>query len=50
MEVERLVPEEEWEERHRGREWVAPELARRRLRQAELKPLITALVSRLKSA
>jgi phosphohistidine phosphatase len=49
MEVTRTIPEDEWEERHRGREWVAPEVAQRRLRQAELKPLVAALVSRLQA-
>jgi len=47
MEVTHIIPEEEWEERHRGREWVTPEAAQKRLRQAELKPLVAALVSRL---
>jgi len=49
MEVTRLIPEHEWEERHRGREWVTPEVAQKRLRQAELKPLLAALVSRLQA-
>lgn len=49
MEVTRMLPEKEWEERHRGREWVAPEVARERLRQPELKPLVTALVARLQA-
>jgi phosphohistidine phosphatase len=49
MEVTRTIPEDEWEERHRGREWVTPAVAQRRLRQAELKPLVAALVSRLQA-
>ncbi len=49
MEVTRIIPEAEWEEQHRGREWVTPEVAQRRLRQAELRPLITALVTRLQA-
>jgi len=49
MEVTHIVPEDEWEERHRGREWVAPEVAQQRLRQTELKPLVAALVSRLQA-
>jgi phosphohistidine phosphatase len=49
MVVTRTIPEDEWEERHRGREWVTPEVAQRRLRQAELKPLVAALVSRLQA-
>ena len=49
MEVTRVIPEDEWEERHRGREWVTPEAAQERLRQDELKPLVAALVSRLQA-
>jgi phosphohistidine phosphatase len=49
MEVTRVIPEQEWEERHRGREWVTPEVAQQRLRQAELKPLVAALVAGLRS-
>lgn len=49
MEVTRVIPEQEWEEQHRGREWVTPEVAQQRLRQAELKPLVAALVSRLQA-
>jgi phosphohistidine phosphatase len=47
MEVIRILPEVEWEERHRGREWVTPEVAARRLRQEKLASLVHALVSRL---
>lgn len=47
MEVTRIIPEEEWEERHRGREWVTPELAAQRLRQEELPPLVLTLAGRL---
>jgi phosphohistidine phosphatase len=49
MEVNRTIPEDEWEERHRGREWVTPEVAQRRLRQAELKPLVATLVTQLQA-
>jgi phosphohistidine phosphatase len=48
MEVTRMLPEKEWEERHRGREWVSPEQAQQRLRQDELKPMISALVTVLR--
>jgi len=47
MEVTRVIPEQEWEEQHRGREWVAPQVAIERLQQARLKPLVTLLVQRL---
>jgi phosphohistidine phosphatase len=43
MAVERVIPESEWEERHRGREWVTPHEARERLKQRELVPLLEAL-------
>ncbi|HYQ71419.1 MAG TPA: NUDIX hydrolase, partial [Gammaproteobacteria bacterium] len=49
MEVTRLIPEQEWEERHRGREWVTPETAQQRLRQVELGPLVAALALRLQA-
>lgn len=47
MEVTRVLPESEWEERHRGREWLAPQQARNCLKQADLRPMIDTLVSRL---
>jgi phosphohistidine phosphatase len=50
MEVTRVLPDDEWEERHRGREWVTPEVAQKRLWQTELKPLVAALVARLQAA
>ena len=43
MKVTRLVPEDEWEERHRGRRWVSPEKAARKLKQKELRPLLRKL-------
>ena len=49
MEVTRVLPEDEWEERHRGREWVTPETASERLRQPELGPLVKALAAQLKA-
>lgn len=50
MEVTKLVPENEWEERHRGREWVSPEEAARRLKQADLGPMVLALAEKLRAA
>ena len=47
MRVTRLIPEDEWEERHRGREWVSPEKAVRELKQQELRPLEKKLVETL---
>ncbi|MBT8428451.1 MAG: NUDIX hydrolase, partial [Gammaproteobacteria bacterium] len=47
MEVSRQLTQEEWEEDHRGREWVAAKKAATMLRQAELGPLVLALEERL---
>ena len=47
MEVTRVLSESEWEERHRGREWLAPEQARKCLKQDAFRPMIDALVARL---
>jgi phosphohistidine phosphatase len=43
MKVTRVIPEEEWLERHRGRMWVAPEVAFRKLKQKELQRLVRKL-------
>ncbi|MCG7997156.1 MAG: histidine phosphatase family protein [Candidatus Thiodiazotropha taylori] len=43
MQVKRVIPEDEWEERHRGREWLSPDKAIERIKQAELKPMIKKL-------
>jgi phosphohistidine phosphatase len=47
MRVSRLIAEDEWEESHRGREWLSPKKAAQRIKQAELKPMIKQLVKRL---
>lgn len=47
MAVERELPEHEWEERHRGRRWVAASEAEKLLKQAELGPMVKALETRL---
>jgi phosphohistidine phosphatase len=47
MKVTRLIPEEEWEESHRGREWVTPDMAASRLKQKELRPLVKKLAAML---
>ncbi len=47
MAVTREIPEEEWEESHRGREWVSPQEAAARLRQAALAPLVLKLAAQL---
>ncbi|MES9858024.1 MAG: histidine phosphatase family protein [Sedimenticola sp.] len=48
MEVTRMIPKRDWEEHHRGREWVTPEQAVKRLKQKELGPLVRTLVSLLR--
>jgi len=45
MKVTRVIPEEEWEESHRGREWVSPDKAASQLKQKELRPLVKKLES-----
>jgi phosphohistidine phosphatase len=47
MEVTAIVPEEQWEERHRGREWVSPDEAAKRLKQKELVPMVHALAKNM---
>ncbi len=47
MRVTRMLPEAEWEESHRGREWVSPKQAVKRLKQAQLAPMVLALEERL---
>lgn len=47
MEVTKVIPEEEWEENHRGRLWVTPEEAAGHLKQPALKPLVLNLAARL---
>jgi len=49
MEVTDLVPEKKWEESHRGREWVTPERAAKRLKHKALKPMVLALAKKLRS-
>ncbi|MEN8106613.1 MAG: histidine phosphatase family protein [Pseudomonadota bacterium] len=47
MKVTRVIPDEEWEERHRGRQWVSPEKAASQLKQEELRPLVIKLAAML---
>lgn len=49
MRVEELIPEEEWEETHRGRQWLPAEKAIDKLKQPALGPMIRALSGRLKA-
>jgi phosphohistidine phosphatase len=50
MEVTRVLPEDEWEEKHRGRDWVSPEQAAKRLKQREIAPMVGELAQRLRDA
>lgn len=50
MQVSEMLAEDEWEEKHRGREWVSPERAAERLKQKELAPMVLALADRLRPA
>ena len=45
MEVSRVLPDEEWPEAHRGREWVSVSQAAKKLKQDELKPMLWQLGS-----
>ncbi len=47
MKVTKLLPEAEWEERHRGRSWVSPEKAAKELKQEELGPMVKKLAAQL---
>jgi phosphohistidine phosphatase len=47
MKVTRVIAEEEWEESHRGRQWVSPDKAASQLKQEELRPLVKKLEATL---
>ncbi len=47
MAVSREIGDDEWQERHRGRRWVSPDLAAGLLRQPELRPMVERLARRL---
>ena len=47
MHVTEVIPEADWEERHRGREWLSAADAAERLKQPELRPMVLALAERL---
>ena len=49
MEVNDIIPEQEWQESHRGREWVSPEEAAERLKQKALVPMVHALAEKLRA-
>ena len=49
MEVTRVLPDEEWQEVHRGREWVSLKQAAKKLKQDELKPMLWQLEVMLKN-
>ena len=41
MQVDRMLKDDEWEESHRGRQWVSPRVATMLLKQPELAELVT---------
>ncbi|MEJ2396463.1 MAG: NUDIX hydrolase, partial [Candidatus Thiodiazotropha sp.] len=47
MRVTHVIDEEQWEESHRGREWLSPKQAMKRVKQVELKPMIEALAKQI---
>jgi phosphohistidine phosphatase len=47
MQVRREIPETQWQESHRRREWVTAEQAAKRVRQTELVAIINALQQKL---
>lgn len=47
MKVIRMVPDDEWEERHRGRQWLSIKKAARQLKQAQLGPMLKKLEASL---
>jgi hypothetical protein len=47
MRVSRIIDKAAWEESHRGREWLSPKQAIKRVKQAELEPMIEKLVKQL---
>ena len=48
MRVDRVLPEAEWRERHRGRQWVSPATAAALLKQLELRDMVTVLAQSLR--
>lgn len=47
MQVTRLIPDAQWQERHRERRWVTPEQAAKQVREAALQPMIHDLAASL---
>jgi phosphohistidine phosphatase len=47
MEVTHVIPEQEWQEQHRGRRWVSAAEATTLLKQTALYPMIAILIDRL---
>ncbi|MCB1903784.1 MAG: NUDIX hydrolase, partial [Gammaproteobacteria bacterium] len=47
MEVTKVLPEAEWAENYRGRSWLPPGQAAKKLNQKELVPLLEQLAAQL---
>jgi phosphohistidine phosphatase len=50
MAVEQELSEEAWQEHHRGREWMSPKQAGKRLKQPELLAMIRQLIAQLEQS
>lgn len=50
MRVNRVIPDDEWQERHRGRQWVSARVAAILVRQPEVGEMITAFARRFGDA
>jgi phosphohistidine phosphatase len=47
MKVTRMIPDDEWEEHHRGRQWMSMKKAARLLKQKQLVPMLKKLEAQL---
>lgn len=50
MEVTQVLPESQWPESHRGREWVSPKGAAKRIKEEALNPVFASLAEELAEA
>lgn len=49
LRVTNILPEDEWEERYRGRKWVKAKIASKRISQNNLKPVFSMLAEKIQS-
>lgn len=50
MQVTKIIPEDQWEERFRGRKWVNAKIASKRIKQEAIKPLFFAFAETIQSS